>query len=124
MPNDTILYYAAKTAAELEMILNLDLTNNVTTWITQNELFLNIKKTEYVIYGTRQHKNIQDEVIISYDGTPHTRSTTFKYLGIYIDNSLSFNDHIEYIIKKAPKRLGLLRRIRGSLILQTIFTRP
>ena len=53
MPNDTILYYAAKTAAELEMILNLDLTNNVTTWITQNELFLNIKKTEYVIYGTR-----------------------------------------------------------------------
>ena len=106
-----------------EMILSLDL-NNVATWMTQNELFLNLKKTGYVIYGTRQHKNIQDEVIISYDGTPHTRSTTFKYLGIYIDNSLSFNDHIEYIIKKTSKRLGPLRRIRGSLILQTIFTRP
>ena len=52
--DDTILYYAAKTAAELEMILSLDL-NSVTTWIRQNELFLNTKKTEYVIYGTRQN---------------------------------------------------------------------
>ena len=112
--DDTVLYYAAKTAAELEMILSLDL-NNVATWMTQNELFLNTKKTEYVIYGTRQNKNIQDEVIISYDGTPLTRSTTFKYLGIYIDQSLGFNDHIKYIIKKTSKRLGLLRRIRGSL---------
>ena len=50
--DDTILYYAAKTAAELEMILSLDLTN-VATWMTQNELVLNNKKTEYVIYGTR-----------------------------------------------------------------------
>ena len=74
-------------------------------WMTQNELFLNTKKTEYVIYGTRQNKNIQDEVIISYDGTPLTRSTTFKYSGIYIDQFLSFNDHIEYIVKKASKGL-------------------
>ena len=50
--NDTILYYAAKTGAELELILSLDL-NNVAMWMTQNELFLNNKKTEYVIYGTR-----------------------------------------------------------------------
>ena len=112
--DDTIIYNAAKTGAELEMILSLDL-NNVAMWMTQNELFLNTKKTEYVIYGTRQNKNIQDEVIISYDGTPLTRSTTFKYLGIYIDQSLGFNDHIKYIIKKTSKRLGLLRRIRGSL---------
>ena len=52
--DDTVLYYAAKTAAELEMILSLDL-NNVAMWMTQNELFLNTKKTEYVIYGTRQN---------------------------------------------------------------------
>ena len=63
-------------------------------------------------------------MIIWYDGTPLTRLTTFKYLGIYINQSLSFNDHIKYIIKKVSKGLGQLRRIRGSLILQTIFTRP
>ena len=67
--DDTIIYNAAKTGAELEMILSLDL-NNVAMWMTQNELFLNTKKTEYIIYGTRQNKNIQDNnMIISYDGT-------------------------------------------------------
>ena len=50
--DDTIIYNAAKTGAELEMILSLDL-NNVAMWMKQNELFLNTKKMEYVICGTR-----------------------------------------------------------------------
>ena len=112
--DDTVLYYAAKSAAELEMALGLDL-NNVASWMKENKLFLTTDKTEYVIYGTRQNIRIHDDVVISYNETPLKRSTSFKYLGVYIDQSLSFNDHINHIMGKVSKRLGLFRCIRGSI---------
>ena len=39
----------------------------------------------------------------------------FKYLGIVLDNSLSFNLHIDYVKKKVSKTLGMFSRIRSSL---------
>ena len=85
--DDTVLYYADKSAAEsLEMTPGLDL-NNVASWMKENKLFLTNDKTEYVIYGTRQNIRIFDGVMISYNETPLKRSTSFKYLGVYIDQS-------------------------------------
>ena len=112
--DDTVLYYAAKSAAELEIALGLDL-NNVASWMKEDKLFLNTDKTEYVIYGTRQNIRIHDDVVISYNETPLKRSTSFKYVGVYIDQYLSFNIHINHIMAKVSKRLGLFRCIRGSI---------
>ena len=39
----------------------------------------------------------------------------FKYLGVVLDNSLSFNLHIDYVKKKVSKTLGMFSRIRSSL---------
>ena len=38
-----------------------------------------------------------------------------KYLGVVLDNSLSFNLHIDYVKKKVSKTLGTFSRIRSSL---------
>ena len=37
----------------------------------------------------------------------------FKYLGVVLDNSLSFNLHIDYVKKKVT--LGMFSRVRSSL---------
>ena len=76
----TVLYSAAKSAAELEMAPGLDL-DNVASWMKEKKLFLDTDKTEYIIYGTRQKIRIHDDVMISYNETPLKRSTSFKYLG-------------------------------------------
>lgn len=39
----------------------------------------------------------------------------FKYLGIILDNKLSFKNHINYIITKISKKIGYLRRIGHHL---------
>ena len=39
----------------------------------------------------------------------------FKYLGVLLDECLSFNDHINYVRSKVASRLGLLSRLRGCL---------
>ena len=43
------------------------------------------------------------------------RCDAFKYLGVVLDNSLSFNLHIDYAKRKVSKTLGLFSRIRSAL---------
>ena len=38
--------------------------------------------------------------------------TTFKYLGVTINQHLTWHDHIDQIQRKVSKRLGVLRRIK------------
>ena len=42
------------------------------------------------------------------------RVVTYKLLGVYISEDLSWNVHIEYIVKKANKRLYALRALKKS----------
>ena len=39
----------------------------------------------------------------------------FKYLGVVLDSSLSFNLNIDHMKKKVSKTLGMFSRIRSSL---------
>ena len=49
----------------------------------------------------------------------HTDGQSFKYLGVIIQENLSWGEHINYICKKAYKRIGILRRIKHSFPLST-----
>jgi len=40
------------------------------------------------------------------------KKTNFKYLGVLLDQTLSWKDHIDYIGSKISSRLGVLRRAR------------
>ena len=39
----------------------------------------------------------------------------YKYLGVVLDDGLTWKTHVDYIYAKVGKRLGLLRRIREDL---------
>jgi hypothetical protein len=39
------------------------------------------------------------------------RESNYKYLGVIMNESLSWTDHIDYIKAKVAKRLGILKRI-------------
>ena len=113
--DDTVLYFSAKTVEELEIVLGLDMNNISSTWMQENKLFLNKGKTEYVIYGTWQNPQLQDKTSLLYEGTELNRVLSYKYLGVFIDQHLSFNDHVEYPMKETSKKLGALRRSRCNL---------
>ena len=42
----------------------------------------------------------------------------FKYLGVVLDDTLSFNDHVDYVRMKVSKTLRKFSRIRPSLTLE------
>lgn len=101
--DDTVLFFTAKTAIDI---------NRISSWMQENKLFLNMSKTEYVIYGSHQRLKREDSISLSCNGSSLTKSESFKYLGVVIDQHLSFNNHIEHVVNKVSRKLGVLRRLR------------
>ena len=45
-----------------------------------------------------------------------------KYLGVVLDNSLSFEDHLKIILNKVNKTIGLLRKLQNILPRSALLT--
>lgn len=74
-----------------------------------------MNKTEYVIYGSHQRFKREDSISLSCNGSSLTKSESFKYLGVVIHQHLSFNSHIEHVVNKVSRKLGVFRRLRISI---------
>ena len=95
--------------------LAINKTNNllpsITTWYTNNLLKLNTKKTTVMIISNRQvDTNTLPHITI--DGHNALFSPTMKYLGLIIDNSLNWNDHVASIKKKVMPLIWKFSQIR------------
>ena len=95
--------------------LAINKTNNllpsITTWYTNNLLKLNTKKTTAMIISNRQvDTNTLPHITI--DGHNALFSPTMKYLGLIIDNSLNWNDHVASIKKKVMPLIWKFSQIR------------
>ena len=77
----------------------------------KNKFLLNIIKTEVVIFGTGPFANI----CVKIRQHQLKRVMEYKYLGVVLDNGLTWKTHVGYISAKVGKWLGLLRRIREDL---------
>ena len=53
------------------------------------------------------------------DGKELTLVAEYKYLGVILDESLSWNSHVNYLISKVSKRIGILGRTRRSISMHT-----
>ena len=117
--DDTVIYLPFTSTSDIELKLNLDLAN-LSQWLHYNKVVLNMKKTEFMTFGTHQRLARQkcDETDISLNGQFIKNMDTFKYLGVVLDDTLSFYDNLEYGRMKISKILGMFTSIRPSLTLE------
>ena len=89
-------------------------------WSRNNRFNLNTKKTKSMfVTGSRLRTKIGDTCvdemrIFTSKGEELDNTTSHKLLGVYVDQDLSFNEHVEQLCKKLIKRIGL-RSIRQYL---------
>ena len=96
--------------------------HKVYNWLTCNKLRLNTDKTEFMIIGTANGLEKLDKCPVS---TPysissgpdcHIRSVKcVKCLGIIVDDTLTWEEHIEYISVKIKRGIGILK-ITGKFL--------
>ncbi|XP_068674542.1 uncharacterized protein [Montipora foliosa] len=76
---------------------------------------LNLKKCKEMIINFRQYSPFPP-VPLTVGGSVIERVLTYKLLGVYLSKDLSWNVHIEHIVKEANKRLYALRTLeKGGL---------
>ena len=78
-------------------------------WLQANRLSLNIQKTHYMIFSPKTRSNTPDQ-IIKLDNIPISRVKSCKFLGVLIEENVSWKLHINYISTKIAKSLGLLNK--------------
>jgi hypothetical protein len=78
-------------------------------------LSLNVGKTEYLVFG--EIAGIQD-LDLSINGTEVKPVESAKYLGVTIDNALSFDQHNRYVMNKIKRGNFLIRSIRSKITLR------
>lgn len=82
------------------------------------------------MFGTHARLALVCEFNVTINGCPIKRVTEFRYLGILFDECVMWKSHVESILSKAGKRVGMLGRIRNDFtpycanIVYVSFVRP
>ena len=105
--DDTCLVYNGDNLENLIRHVNNRLAV-INDWCNVNKLFLNRKKSEYMIV-TNKVINFTPELFIANDKL--TRVETFKYLGVHIDSSLKFHSQLNAIKSKISQVCGASYRL-------------
>ena len=84
-------YLISKMNAELEKI-------NI--WMKINKLSVNIGKTNYIIFRPKQKSVALNIASVLFDTKPLKRVSVVKFLGISIDENLSWKFHIDHVCNK------------------------
>ena len=71
-----------------------------------------------MVFCTKQ-KHLKD-IVIKINGVPIERVYVTKFLGVLIDASLTWKNHIEYTCKKISKSIGIISKARQKLHKSTL----
>ncbi len=112
--DDTALSVCSESFIDLILLLRQELFT-VEQWLLANKLTLNASKTKYMLFGTKHKLNNIPNFNLYMGGELLERVESFKYLGVKLDQHLTFQDHIDWVYRKSSMKLGAIRKIRKNL---------
>ena len=119
--DNTELHYCHRDLSTVECTLQADL-ENISIWLTVNRLKLNVSKSHCMLIDSRQR--IGGKCLpLMLNGDILRQVSTTRYLGIHIDQHLTWNTHIEYILNRVKGKLYCINRFRpvSSKILRLLY---
>ena len=87
-----------------------DEVSALTHWCQENHLSLNVGKTKELIVDFRRCRGAHSPIIIN--GAAVERVSSFRFLGVQIEEDLTWSVHTDKTVKKAQQRLFFLRRLK------------
>ena len=101
--DDTTMINSHKNENYLEYMMYHDLTI-LLDWFKANQLSLNLNKTILMHFWPGKRR-----IIISVDDIVISQVTSCKFLGVYIDQNMSWNTQVEHLHNRITTNLHLLR---------------
>ena len=114
--DDTNFFFEHSNINTLFKTVNEELIK-INEWFSANKLSLNVGKTNFLLF----HKSGKKYSIPSHLPTLKInnhyieRVNTIKFLGVLLDDNLSWKEHIKYLENKIAKNIGLVYRAKPFL---------
>ena len=102
--------------------LNSELSK-IYNWLAVNKLSLNILKTKFMVFH-HPNKKLPQNLEIKINNTPIERVQEFCFLGLTINENLTWKSHVNKIANKTSKYNGIINKLKRFLpqhILQTLY---
>ena len=112
--DDTVIFLEGNDINQLQNNLQI-LLNIFSHWCKENKLSINAEKMKTVCFGTKQRIKKFKTMKLSILGSPLQQVPSYKYLGVILDTSLSFNLQIQLTTNKVSHKLYVLSKIRQFL---------
>ena len=120
--DDTGLLNSNTNLKTIQKQLNIDL-RSLFKWLCASKISLNVTKTEVVLFHS-SNKKIDHELKLKLNGKYLDLSKSVKYLGLEIDQHLSFTNHIKSLsvkLRSANGALSKIRHVANKSVLKTVF---
>ena len=111
--DDTSLFYSHKDPNQLIHVMNCELSK-ISEWLKVNKLSLDVARTNYILFRPRQ-KPITVSDTITLDNIAVQQVEVTKFLGVLLDQHLSWKYHINHVAKKVSKTIGIISKARFFL---------
>ena len=109
--DDTNLLCSHKDPKVLRIMMNNDL-RSLFTWLCANRLSLNVAKTEFLIFKPPRTR-LRERITLKLNGTTLYESKKIKYLGLIMDERLTWSFHIHELSKKLNRSIGILYKLQN-----------
>ena len=119
--DDTNLFLSHKNIDTLFDSMNVELAN-VSTWFKSNKLSLNVDKTKWLLFHPLSKRQLLPQTLpnLLIENIHIKREHITKFLGVFIDENLSWKQHINIVSCKISKSIGNLSKSRDILSKQCL----
>ena len=119
--DDTNLFLTHKNIDTLFNSMNVELAN-VSTWFKSNKLSLNVDKTKWFLFHPLSKRQLLPQTLpnLLIENIHIKREHVTKFLGVFIDESLSWKQHVDIVTSKISKSTSILYKSTDVLSKQCL----
>ena len=107
--DDTELHFCHSQLQRVEQVLQNEI-EQVSNWMAVNRLKLNVTKSMCMLIGSQQRVGSKS-LCLSLNGNVLKQVPSAKYLGVYIDQHLTWQSHICHILRRVRGKVYSINRI-------------
>lgn len=110
--DDSSLFYPGESIVQNVSDIKHDLLL-IYDYLRLNRLTVNIAKTQFINFRAPRKKI--PKVSLDFNGTKIEECSSVKYLGLYISNTLNWNEHVDHVARKIVPVIGVMKKIRYKI---------
>uniref|UniRef100_A0A8C6M9A3 Reverse transcriptase domain-containing protein n=1 Tax=Nothobranchius furzeri TaxID=105023 RepID=A0A8C6M9A3_NOTFU len=109
--DDTNIFCSGEKLNKLMEILSAEMFK-VKKWFDKNKLSLNLSKTKYMLFGNNK---VNTQIVMNIDGVTIERVNHYKFLGVIMNDKISWKQHIKHVHNKTVRSISILNKVKHFL---------